>query len=131
MINILSICGLVICVVVINRLLENTSKEYSILISIGASILILMYLSNYITSVTEFLNQLLAFIDSSNDIYTLLLKSLGICIVTNIAMDICKDANQNTLSSVVFIGGKVSILLLSIPLLQELFNTIVQLVNRG
>ena len=131
MINILSICGLVVCVVVINRLLENTSKEYSILISIGASIIILMYLSNYITSVTEFLNQLLAFIDSSNDIYTLLLKSLGICIVTNFAMDICKDANQNTLSSVVFIGGKVSILLLSIPLLQELFNTIVQLVNRG
>lgn len=131
MINILSICGLVICVVTLNKLLENHSKEYSILISIGASILILVYLSSYITSAIEFLNQLLSVLGNSNDIYTLLLKSLGICIVTNLAIDICKDANQNALSSVVLIAGKVSILLLSIPLLQELFNVITQLINRG
>ncbi|MCC8069362.1 MAG: stage III sporulation AC/AD family protein [Ruminococcus sp.] len=131
MINIISVCGLVVCVVILNKLLENYSKEYIILISIGASILILIYLSSYITSVLDFLNQLLTTLGDNNDIYTLLLKSLGICIVTNFAIDICKDANQNALSSVVLIVGKVSMLLLSIPLLQELFNVITNLIYRG
>lgn len=128
MINVLSVCGLVLCIVIINKLLENYSKEYIILITICASIIILIYVSGYISTTLDFLNQLLE-VSSSSDIYSVLLKALGICIVTNLSVDICKDSNQNALSSVVLITGKIAILLISIPLLKELYTVVSQLIN--
>ena len=127
MINIVSVCGLVICIVLINKILEGSAKEYTLLITILASVIVLIYLSTYVVSILDFLNELFNTLSVANDTYSILLKSLGICIITNLAMDICKDANQNAISSIVFITGKVAILLLSIPLLEELFYTIKQL----
>lgn len=128
MINVLSVCGLVLCIVLINKLLENHSKEYIILITICASIVILIYVSGYISTTLDFLNQLLE-VSNNSDIYSVLLKALGICIVTNLSIDVCKDSNQNALSGVVLITGKVAILLISIPLLKELYTVVIQLID--
>lgn len=128
MINVLSVCGLILCIVIINKLLENHSKEYIVLITICASIVVLIYVSGYISTTLDFLNQLLE-VSNNSDIYSVLLKALGICIVTNLSIDICKDSNQNTLSGVVLITGKIAILLISIPLLKELYTVVIQLIN--
>jgi stage III sporulation protein AD len=129
MISILLVCGLVLCVVMLNRLLESHAKEYVLLVTLCAIVLVVAYVSKYLSSTLEFLRVLLSALDD-NDIYTTLLKTLGICVVTNVCMDVCKDSNQNALSGVVLITGKVAILSLSIPLLQELYYLVQGLINQ-
>jgi stage III sporulation protein AD len=126
MINILLVCGLVLCVAMLNKLLESHAKEYVLLITICAIVIVVLYVSNYLSSTLDFLKVLLSTLND-NDIYTILLKTLGICIVTNISVDVCKDANQNALSGVVLLTGKIAILSLSIPLLQELYYLVKKL----
>ena len=127
--NILSICGLVFCVIVLFKVLEKTSKEYSVIISILCSVMILSYIVLEITPLLDLINQLTEFLNGGEDIYIILLKSLGICIVTNISMDICKDNGETALSSIILMCGKISILILSIPLLNELISVIRQVIS--
>ncbi len=126
--SILSVCGVAFCVVVLSKVLEKTSKEYSVIVSIVACVAILYYLICQLTPVLDFINLLTNSLTSADDIYTLLLKALGICIVTNLAVDVCKDAHENALSSVVLMGGKLCILILSIPLLNEVLSIVKQLI---
>lgn len=128
MINILSVCGVVFCIVILSKVLEKTSKEYVILISIVSCLMILSYLLLQLTPILDLIYQLTSILNDGQDIYILLLKSLGICIVTNLAVDICKDSGETALSSVVLMCGKVCILILSIPLLNELISIIRQVI---
>ncbi|MGN1411611.1 MAG: SpoIIIAC/SpoIIIAD family protein [Oscillospiraceae bacterium] len=128
MINILSVCGLVFCIVILSKVLEKTSKEYVILISIVSCLMILSYLLLQLTPILDLIYQLTNILNDGEDIYILLLKSLGICIVTNLAVDVCKDSGETALSSVVLMCGKVCMLILSIPLLNELISIIRQVI---
>lgn len=112
--------------VLLSRLLESHSKEYVVPLTLCASVAVLLYVCSYVSEVLDFLRRLLEATQSS-DAYTVLVKALGICAVTNLAVDVCRDANQNALSGVVLTTGKVAILLLSIPLLSELFEVVTQL----
>lgn len=127
MISVLSVCGIVVCVVVLNRVLETHAREYTLLVTLCASVAVWLYLSGWLSSTLDFIYLLLDVLGDS-DVYSILLKTLGISIVTNLAMDVCKDANQNALSGVVLVVGKVAILSLAIPLLRELFYTVQSLI---
>ena len=52
--------------------------------------------------------------------YTALLKALGVGIVCQFTAQLCRDAGEETLASGVEFFGKVEIILLSLPLLQQL-----------
>lgn len=124
--NVLSVFAIVLCVVLLNRLLDTHAKEYSLLITLCASVSILVYTSEYVRTLLDYIELLLDY-TSNSDIYNVLLKALGICVVTNIAMDVCKDSHQSTLCGIVLLVGKVAVLLVSLPLLRELFNVVVTL----
>ena len=128
MINILSICGLVFCIVVLSKTLEKTSKEYVVILSIVSSVLLLLYLINQLTPILDLIYQLSDILNDGEDIYIILLKSLGISVVTNLAVDICKDNGETALSSIVLMGGKICMLILSIPLLNEVISIIRQVI---
>lgn len=128
MISIISICSLVFCIVILSKVLEKTSKEYVVIISIISSVLILSYLINQLSPILDLIHQLSGILNDGEDIYIVLLKSLGISIVTNLAIDICKDNGETALSSIILMSGKVCILILSIPLLNELISIIRQVV---
>ncbi len=128
MINILAVSGVIVCVVILCKALEQSSKEYTIVVSICASILLLSYILVRVSDVLDYVFQLTAIIDDTERIYTVLLKTLGVCIVTNLAVDICKDAGENTLSSVVLMAGKVCILTMTLPLLKEFFYMVKSLI---
>lgn len=58
-----------------------------------------------------------------------LLKSLGICFICQFSSDICKDAGQNALSSKVELAGKIMILILALPLIDEVLSTATSLLS--
>ena len=54
----------------------------------------------------------------------LLLKMLGVAYVAEFASSICKDAGYQTIASQIEIFSKITILALSMPVLQALLETI-------
>ena len=57
----------------------------------------------------------------------LLLKITGIAILTEYAINICKDAGENAIASKIDLGGKVLIISISVPIISKLLETITKI----
>ena len=54
--------------------------------------------------------------------FTLMLKSLAISFCCRMSADVCRDCGENSLASRVELAGKVGIVLISIPVVTQLFE---------
>ena len=61
----------------------------------------------------------------------ILLKVIGICIVTELAVSVCKESGQQAIAANVTLAGKILIMVASLPLYTEIFNTVASLVNNS
>ena len=52
----------------------------------------------------------------------LLLKALGVSVLTQLAADACRDSGETALSNKVELAGKVTILLLCLPLVKAMIQ---------
>lgn len=55
----------------------------------------------------------------SDNYIKILLKSLGICFLTQLASDICRDSGENALATQTEAAGKAALLVMAIPLLEQ------------
>ena len=60
-----------------------------------------------------------------------ILKGLGIVILTQICSDICRDSGEGTLAGHIETVGKLELLLLSIPLIEEILAVAERLLEMG
>lgn len=63
------------------------------------------------------------------DVTAALLKAVGIALVGQIAMRLCKDAGENALSYVVELAARVGILAVSLPLIMKIMEFLEELVH--
>jgi len=104
--------------------LEKRGKDISLL-------LIMAVCAMVVTSATTFLNPILDFIDKiqeignvDNEYVTVVLKIVGIGIVTEISVLICKDAGNESLGKTLQILSTVVVLWISIPVFDKLLELI-------
>lgn len=58
----------------------------------------------------------------SRDLFTPLIKIVGIALITRTAGELCRDAGQSALSGVVETAGAVAAILVSVPLFQSAWD---------
>ena len=60
-----------------------------------------------------------------------LLKALGIALLAEFCADICRESGESGAASIVELTGKLEILLLSLPLLEEILTAARELLSMG
>ena len=95
--------------------------ELSLFIRIGGVLIIfgaaMVMMKNVISDLMEITE------GQGLDTYSrVLIKTLGIALLTKICSDICRDCGEGTLASGVELCGKIAILLLCIPMIGELMD---------
>lgn len=106
--------------------LKKERTEISILIGITAGLLVFGYILSEISVVLEFLAKILEMIAIEETYYMQLLKMLGIAYVAEFTAAVCRDAGQQSLSGMIELFAKISIVVLSIPGLVFLVETMEQ-----
>ena len=127
--DMLSIAGLAVTAAAIAILLRQYRKEYAMLVGLGAGIAILLFV---ILKAQPAFTQLFRLLDSSGvnrEYAQILVKTLGICFVTQLAMDSCKDAGETAIASKVELAGKFAILLVALPLFEEIAKLAMNLIG--
>lgn len=122
--NIISIVGISLIILVISTLLKKYSPEFFVIFITLSSIFFLIFM---IPSVQKIVSEFESFIDISFGIIKfkyVLLKILGICIISQIAYDICKDSGNTSIANNISLFGKISILISSIPIFKCFFEII-------
>lgn len=62
---------------------------------------------------------------------TIMLKALGVSILTQCCSEICKECGENGISTGVELAGKIEILLLCVPLINEILTLASELMSIG
>lgn len=113
----------VICVVaaICVIFLGQHRPEFALLLSAAAGILTLLYL---LAPIIEIVDNLKVRLDSAGlgNVYATLLKTVGICYITDFAADLCRDFGQSSLAAKMEIAGKISIVALCFPLVDTLLG---------
>ena len=122
--NVFAIIGFAVTAAVVCVLLKSYRPEYAVLISIGCCVLIFSVLLTDITPALERLRSLLDDVTYNSVYLEIVIKSLGVCYVTQLASDACADAGQSAIAGKVELAGKFAVILLSMPLFTNLLDTV-------
>ncbi len=117
-----AILGIGIVAAVLAVVLRQYKPEYAMFISLGCSVLILLAVVGQIDGIMRQLEVLIIRTRVPVEFVAILFKALGICIITQMASDTCKDAGEGAIASKLELAGKVAVLVISLPLFTHLID---------
>jgi stage III sporulation protein AD len=126
---ILNVLGIAIIAAAIAVLLRQYKQEYAMLIGLSAGVIILLYIIIKAQPVFSELNLLMSNSGINSEYAQILIKALGICFITQLAADACKDSGETAIASKVELVGKFAILLLALPLFEQVAKLAVGLLS--
>ena len=57
---------------------------------------------------------------------SIVFKATAICFITQITSDLCRDSGESAIASAMELWGRISITLISLPLIESVINTITE-----
>lgn len=119
--------AILICVIVV--ILKQVKPELSLFALIIGSIILLLYVLTSFTSVIQSFNQIVTKTGVNSQLFTIIVKIVGVGYLVEFTADICKDSGNVSIADKVLLGGKIIILLLAIPIITNLFDVILELLQ--
>lgn len=104
--------------------LKNYKNEYGIYIGFTVCLLILTYSVNYFTAVLSGMETLERYLGDSFEYLSVLLKAVGAAYVCEFCSAVCRDAGYIGVAGQVETIGKMYILLIGMPVLFALMESI-------
>lgn len=127
--NIVSITGLCIVATIIIKLFEKNKSEYKFLVILGTAGFILFVIISCLAPVITEVEELFALSDVPKSYLEIIFKGIGICYITQLGYDFCKDAYENALATQVELAGKIALLIIALPLFKELVEIIKKIIS--
>lgn len=103
-------------------LLKQIKPEFALLLKF-AVLLLLGFL--VFSEVSDAVSEIFSFgerVSIDSEMLKILLKALGLCLVAQIASDVCKDCGESALSTSVELVGKLCIVLMALPVAAQLIE---------
>lgn len=122
--DILRIAVLGIAGVLIALPLRKEKGEYSAFISMAVCICIFIYIVTKVETILDFVKRLESMVSIDDSYIALVIKMVGITYVAEFAMNVCKDAGYGAIGNQIEMFAKLSILVVSIPVLTVFLETI-------
>lgn len=104
--------------------LKQEKAEAAIYLCIGLSLLIFFGILDHLKLLVDTIREIGSYIKIDVSYITTLIKMLGITYISEFSSGICKDAGYQTIALQIELFGKLTILVLSLPILLALLRTI-------
>lgn len=104
--------------------LKQEKAGLAVCLSIGISILIFWGIFDSLQLVVHTIKGISTYIQIDNSYIMTLIKMLGITYIAEFASGLCKDAGYQAIATQIELFGKLTILVLSLPILLALLRTI-------
>lgn len=110
--------------VMLGFLLKGTKPEYAGFITMGVGLLILALAVGKLQYLFESIGRLKDSLSMEGDYFSTLIKMLGITYIGQFSAGICRDAGYQATGAQIELFCKLSIMVLSMPILLALLDTI-------
>lgn len=122
--DIISVCGICICASLICKIIERHTREQAVMLSIVVCVLAFLFTLSDIPEIFGKIDEFISMSDFNPDYLRIIFKALGICYLTQFSADICRDCGENAAASAAEIFGKIQLVLLSLPLFENLIENV-------
>lgn len=105
-------------------ILGSIKKEYGIFLAVVSSTLIFMLGISKMEVISRSMKELQNYIGINGAYMSILLKMIGIAYLAEFSSSLCKDAGQGAIAGQIDFVGKITMLVISLPVLQTLMKTL-------
>lgn len=106
---------------------KQYKKEFALLIGIGTGIAIVYMLIESIMQIRALFERVVTEAGINSEYIGIMIKVIVIAYICEFAVQFCNDAEEKAIGAKVELAGKILILAASLPIIENLFNLIVNL----
>ncbi|MDU7472001.1 MAG: stage III sporulation protein AD [Paenibacillus macerans] len=125
--EIIQVVGLGLIATVLILVIKEQKPMFAFLIAASTGILIFLYLIGKIGSIIEVLEDLAKKSGVQMIYLKTILKIIGIAYIAEFGAQIVRDAGQEAIASKIEMAGKVLIMVLAIPIISIIIETVIKL----
>ncbi|MEG1593526.1 MAG: SpoIIIAC/SpoIIIAD family protein [Oscillibacter sp.] len=126
---VLQVTGICVVGALLAVVVKKGSPELALLLTLGAAVAVLLFLADAMEELVAFLQELGERSGISSDLFVPLYKTVGIALVVKVGGDLCRDAGESALASVVETAGAVCALLVAVPLMRAVLSLLMELLG--
>ena len=126
--EIIKIIGIGLIALVIILILKQYKPEYAIYVSLIAGILILTLSLGQLSGIINLLKDISSKANINTKLLSLLLKITGISFLTEFAVSVSKDSGETAIANKIDLGGKVLIIVISMPIITALLEIVLKII---
>ena len=126
--NIVSIGVLAVVAVIVALTLRPKNAEIALMLTVACAVLILLAVLSQAGQIIGTVNSIVAAAQINTGYIAILLKVVGICLLTEFAVNTCRDAGCQSLAGHVSLAGKLLVTVTALPLYTDILNTVIGLV---
>ena len=118
------VCGIALISAMLALLLRKMGGEVATLLKISAGIVLASVCFGAAAPLMEYFTELAESTGDSGiyEAVELMLRVLATAIVTNVCANICRDCGEMTIGGYVELGGRVEIVLLTLPMIRKVVD---------
>ena len=127
--DILKIVFLGILTTLLYALLRQLKPETAPLVVLAGAAVIIIALTDGLLGIAEEIDGMMELAGLEKENVSILMKSLGICVVTQFAADICYDNSCSSIAAAVELAGRVGAIALAMPMIKTVAQLAIGLIN--
>lgn len=122
------VIGIIICLCA--TMLKSVSPQFSLIIIIAGSIILVLYILNYFTEIFSLFSSIVVKAGISTSLFGTLIKIMGVGYLVEFGASVCADSGYSSIGDKVILGGKIIIFTMALPLISNLFNLLLELMGK-
>lgn len=117
--------GLITCFLVV--VIKQLKPEMAIFVGIAGGLIIIAMIASSLFSILQVFSNIAQKSGLSSNLYSCLLKIIGIGYITEFASNICADSGANSVADKMLLAGKILILSVALPVVTSILEIIIEL----
>ncbi len=122
--DIIKIAILGIAGALLGIMLKGQKREYELFVTLGVSLCIFYFIMSKLQMVVSVINRMQDYVELDTQYIAILVKMIGITYVSEFSANLCKDAGYQAVAGQIEMFGKLSILVISMPVILVLLETV-------
>lgn len=121
--DVAKISAAAILTAMIYALVRQIKPEFAPVVILGGSAVILVAVAGRFFETSETVDRMMRLAGLEKENVSILMRALGICVITQFAADICYDNSSSALAAAVELAGRVGAITVALPMLQAVAKT--------
>ena len=118
------LCGVALIASSAVFFLRNIKKEYEVPLMLAGSILLIAAALLMAEPIVSYIGNLSESIPTAGEAFAVLMRAVGIAMLTRVAADICRDMGTPSVASSLELTARLEIIILTLPLISSLLESI-------